>query len=213
MKQTPILFSTPMVQAILEGRKTMTRRVINPQPDDITDYGDRIVWNPDVIKCPYGEVGDRIWVRETHKIRFNKTTNKYQAMYKCGPIRNVSPEKISSDTLKKLALIDPNKWRPSIFLFKEFSRILLQIKNIRAERLQDISQDDARAEGIDDFTGHLGISPTYRNYMHHPKKSEAAQRAWEVCADDAIHSFKTLWQSINGKESWDANPWVWVVGF
>lgn len=193
MKQTPILFSTPMVQAILEGRKTMTRRVINPQPDDISDYGDRIVWTPDVIKCPYGEVGDRIWVRETF-LCYSKDKYEYKANF-------------PKDTFSKA------KWKPSIFMPKNACRIWLDVTNIRVERLQYISEADARAEGIDDFTGHLGIAPTYRNYMHHPKKSEAAQRAWEVCADDAIHSFKTLWQSINGKESWDANPWVWVVEF
>lgn len=197
MKETPILFSTPMVQAILAGRKTMTRRVIKPQPDDVTDYGDRIVWTPDVTKCPYGDAGDRIWVRETHKIRFNKATNKYQAMYKCGPIRNVSPDKISPATLQKLSGLDPTKWRPSIFLFKEFSRILLKIKNIRVERLQDISEQDAKSEGVElAFRG-------FTNIIQHGAEPLYPYK----------YRFIDLWVSINGKQSWDANPYVWVIEF
>lgn len=178
IKERPILFSGEMVRAILEGRKTQTRRVVNPQPDDSGLWNDdkyprSIIsdlsgWNGTVdatgesrqFKCPYGKPGDRLWVRETWN-RFGEII-----YYKAD-----EEKPFSYSTL----------WKPSIFMPRSASRILLEITDIRVERLHDISADDEKKEGI--------YSP--------------------------IHEllFWALWQKINGPESWDANPWVWVITF
>ena len=168
MNFRPILFSTPMVQAILDGRKTQTRRVIKPQPLDVVTYADQRVWYPEVIKCPY-EVGDLLWVRETF-IRIENAIDNYY--YKTD--KGVS-----------------GKWKPSIFMPKEACRLFLQVKNIRVEQLQDITEEDAFAEGAKHgrFYGLGQIGGSTRE------------------------GFFELWETINKKGSVNKNPWVWVIEF
>lgn len=205
MKQRPILFSTPMVQAILEGRKTQTRRIV----DDKTLAN--LIGDDDTSECRYGQAGDVLWVRETfyaygHWIKttdkdteevtwsFNDLTIETGHNYKyC----DAAPEKIRTDRNRFL-----HGWykRPSIFMPYASARNWLRIQNVRVERLQDITDEDAIAEGIQRFPK----SPIYgwRNYMY-PDQFCLTPR----------ESFFTLWESINGKESLEANHWVWVVEF
>jgi hypothetical protein len=172
MKFIPILFSTPMVQAIIDGRKTQTRRVVKDKAGD--------------VKCPYGKEGDVLWVRETWAELPNPDCfGKY--LYKS-----------MGDTAEK--------WKPSIFMPKEACRIFLRVKSVRVERLQDISEDDAKEEGVESWINErLASKPVlYKNY-------EGDSAAW-YCSK-AVTSFETLWQSINGVDSWEANPYVWVIEF
>lgn len=177
-KERPILFSTPMVQAILAGRKTQTRRVVKGealkflQPDMFTS---EFVANKDNALCPYGKPGDLLWVRETW-CRVNH--NEY--LYKAN------------------SLGDNLKWKPSIHMPKAAARVWLRVTSVRVERLQDISVSDAINEGIENETGH--------------------PYGFKIYGQDNITggsgaSFKSLWELINGTESWHANPWVWVVEF
>lgn len=199
MKERPILFSAPMVRAILEGRKTQTRRIVKPQPDRIIgkypaidDFGDL-----EAIHCPYGQPGDRLWVRETWAINHNwdsfypDTDMTFEDM----GLFYRSDENTERDTF---GFGSHGKWRPSIHMPRAASRILLEVQDVRIERLQDISENDAIAEGVKEgcFTGH------YVDY---------ADQDYQF--DNAKDSFRSLWQSIHGPESWDANPWVWVVTF
>jgi hypothetical protein len=181
MKHRPILFSTAMVQAILDGRKTQTRRVVKGNPDMI-GYA-RITSVPNgvfedmagkPIKCPYGQPGDVLWVRETwahtKQLNINPEDENYDYVHKAG----------SEDWES----FEGWRWKPSIHMPREAARLFLRIKSVRVERLQEISNDDIRAEGAAEFG----------------------------CTTHRLN-WQTLWQSINGPESWDANPWVWVVEF
>lgn len=187
MNERPILFSTPMVRAILDGRKTQTRRVVKPchmamdhgEAADGTciDAGYIPVWR----LCPYGHPGDRLWVRET----FRRWPDGIQ--YRAD---------LPADDER-----DPShfpRWKPSIHMPRDCSRILLEVTGVRAERLHAIGDKDARAEGapcIDEASGREVLFPD-------------ADKAgsWTL-------GFRGIWQSINGEASWDANPWVWVVEF
>ena len=177
MNFRPILFSTPMVQAILDGRKTQTRRVIKPQPLDVVTYADQRVWYPEVIKCPY-EVGDVLWVRETFT-----NSEEYPFIFYKADADDVSI-----------------KWKPSIFMPKSACRLFLQVKSVRVERLQDITEEDAIAEGIERIK----------------KDGMLSFRSYAVKHDACVYpyvSFQTLWHKINGPTSWVKNPWVWVIEF
>lgn len=192
MKHRPILFSTPMVKAILEGRKNQTRRVVKAR-SYISDVVDGVPYemtedDSQPIKCPYGYVDDVLWVRE-----------------KWAPIIDDTGKRIgfyhSTDTD-----IYTGKWKPSIHMPKEACRLFIKIKSIRVERLQDISEEDAKLEGVESWVNErLKSKPTiFKNYLQN-------EDAW-FCSK-AYTSFHTLWELINGKESWDANPWVWVIEF
>ena len=184
--ERPILFSGPMVRAILDGRKTMTRRVVKKQPPD---GWDRACWfrapvmgwtyRPEpadewhTVKCPYGQTSDRLWVRETWCDGYTGTADPYlyRATYKGGA--NYT-------------------WKPSIHMPRKASRITLEVVGVRVERLQEISEDDAFAEGVSDK-----VNPNEEDYT--------------LSAEEV---FEKLWDSINGKKHpWDSNPWVWVVEF
>jgi len=194
MKFHPILFSTEMVKAILDGRKTMTRREMKPQPTSFVD--DSMYWiNPvpctinkkgfqQSIKSPYGIPGDVMWVRESWQQRSEKAMamgfDKY--FYKAG-----------------WEGCTEGGWKPSIHMPKTACRIFLQIKSIKVEELHDISEADSIKEGVEeddenyykDYTGKFDINP-YAN---------------------PFYSFMSLWTKLNGEESWFANPWVWVIEF
>jgi len=222
MKFIPILFSTAMVQALQAGTKTQTRRVVKKKYDNtdidwkIDKYGKRLVERQnDVpepvknedgttthhmrafseIKRPYGAPGDILWVRETFKPDWDEDGTEQIYFYKSD-----FPDNIDCWA---------GRWKPSIFMPRAACRLFLKIKSIRVERLQEISEEDAVAEGIKDiYQLDDNHDPVYENYLYNGKTIH-----WDILADNAIHSYQTLWQSINGPESWEANPWVWVVEF
>lgn len=195
MKERPILFSGPMVRAILEGHKTVTRRAISvkltnrfDEPRGPADVAagypfvecDDGYW-PAVNFCPYGQPGDRLWVRETFAIYGDR---KMAAIH----YRADHPHHVGQKGMG---------YKPSIHMPRWASRILLEIAAVRVERLHDISEEQARAEGITDG----GCTNCGE---HEPCGCDCP-------APSAVDSFAHLWQQINGAESWDANPWVWVV--
>jgi hypothetical protein len=191
VKERPILFSAPMVRAILEGRKTVTRRAVKGSGlNFLADFTPEYVALPENNFCPYGKPGDRLWVRETCFINdyrqagvpFEERAN-VDLVYRADPLPDWEGEE---------SLIT---WRPSIHMPRWASRILLEITAVRVERLQEISRADIRAEGLQcpPELGSDDVSPNYRDWY---------PAAW-----------RQLWESINGADSWNANPWVWVVEF
>jgi hypothetical protein len=231
-KEIPILFSTQMVQAILKGRKTMTRRIVKPQPSTISvcsKTGEKAPFKykevsvmaedlkttkqistecegpyGDIIKCPYGKPGDLLWVRET----------LYQEG-ELGLYYVADNEPILEETLPEDYTVYRNYAHckvPNIHMQKSVARIWLEVTDIRVERLQEISEDDAKAEGVEIIKICNLSDPNdkirYRDYRFYDAYAPKA-RLWVT----AKRSFETLWQSINGNESWNENPWVWVVYF
>jgi hypothetical protein len=191
-----MLFSAPMVRAYLAGRKTQTRRIV--KDSDVRDVGaygvaayvtsrdvkerGRVLGRRDVTKtCPYGGPGDRLWVKETFVLRSKHERYYYRADH---PVHDPYAH---------------DGWKPSIFMPRKASRITLEITAVRLERLQAITQADARAEGVVDTTG-----------------------AWEAAGAGPLTdtdqagprgAYRALWESIHGPGSWAANPWVWVISF
>lgn len=221
MKERPILFSGPMVQAILDGRKTQTRRMLKKQPGKFVhiEYDEIKGWQywwdvacgmSDVrqeyapLKCPYGAPGDRLWVREAHCIGISGLPNGMGIV----PIKSEAIKPGMKVVYKQGANYgdDPPPWRPSIHMPRWASRITLEITEIRVQRLQDISEEDAIAEGIERVGGAASCNP-WKNYRL-GKPGEMAMHC--SCP---TRSYMTLWESINGAGSWDANPWVWCVSF
>jgi hypothetical protein len=222
MTEHPILFSTPMVQAILKGRKMMTRRIVKPQPADhyfqslVLHASGRYTWAPSgnfnpedkeiiEVKFPYGHIGDTLWVREEHKIFFDSKTKEWVCEYKDGTIIRKYYKKISLITNENLSRRKSlGKWQRARFMPKDLSRIWLEITNISVERLHNISETDAIAEGVGSG---FQMNSGYPDYQH------IVNGVCEVTQDTAVMSFCSLWSKINGAESWNANPWVWVVTF
>ena len=183
-KERPILFSGPMVRAILDGRKTQTRRVAKPL--DIT--------------CPYGSPGDRLWVRETWTPDHAAFYPHFPVCYRAG----FGPEyerKNGHVWSSEQNAWFPWKWRPSIHMPRWASRITLEITGVRVERLNDISEEDAIAEGIHQFAA-LSL------WGNDPKGTPA-----KLVGGNPQEAFALLWESINGEGSWALNPWVWVIEF
>lgn len=206
IKECPILFSTAMVQAILAGNKTMTRRVIKASGiSKLAETGRVQTLEQWGIKCPYGQVGDRLWVRETIKRKkygglwWLKDTFK-SAEYKCEYVAGGIPNYYMVGGEQKANFKE--KVVPSIHMFRHECRLVLEITGIRVERLQDISEADAKAEGVEDYEDGY-----FKWYGPLPEGLAACS------ANSALDSFYSLWQSINGHDSWAANPWVWVVEF
>ncbi len=201
----PILFSTEMVQAILEGRKTQTRRTkglekINENPDDwyFTNctascadkkefyFKHRFYEGDDcdlLIPCPYGNIGDILWVREKHRVLIDCETNEFAGYWYYADM----PEKFHKEYKRK--------WKPSIHMPKAACRLFLRITNVRVERLHDISDTDVMNEGAQDSLY------AFSELATPPKPGWMRQ------------GFERLWTRINGTESWNANPWVWVIEF
>lgn len=178
MKEIPIIFSAPMVRAILAGKKHQTRRLVKPdgvlvdgggQPfTQRWDGSEQVNWRRDV-RCPYGVAGDKLWVRETWRHQASPHT-----VSSCRYRVDETPEN------------DHYQWRPSIFMPRWASRITLEVTSVRAERLQEISEADAAAEGI----------------AHVPPDSRL------------VPLYAQLWDSLNAKRApWASNPWVFVVSF
>ncbi|EPJ0506724.1 hypothetical protein ACTBNK_002898 [Klebsiella variicola] len=201
MKERGLIFNGEMVRAILDGRKTQTRRTVKPQPDE--DGLAKVTNGPWVdtsernYRCPFGAAGDRIWVRETFcPVDDTQYGGEKWVDYRATPkFEESHPAGWDSAPNDAEAL----KWRPSIHMPRWASRILLEITNVRVERLNAISEEDARAEGIIDG-GCLNCGEPEPCGCANPEP-------------DATDAFAYLWQSIYGQESWNANPWVWVIEF
>lgn len=225
MKERGILFNGEMVRAVLDDRKANTRRIVTPQPHSYHDnslvWAKRLPqgkrhWTPvfwqdgklldlGLSLCPYGRPGDRLWVREAWRVgsgydelpgsKFTSPSIYYEA-----------------DGDKKGAGFELGRYRHARFMPRWASRITLEITDVRAERLNDISEEDAIAEGVEPNCGlldHTNCKDHFGEWLMYPlEKYEGGEPAYS-----AKESFSTLWESINGEGSWDANPWVWVVEF
>ena len=199
----PIIFSGPMVRAILDGRKTQTRRVIKPQPDEdgLARPIGASFWHDTSereYRCPYGVPGDLLWIKETHyrfghwnkngisktgrqKWRFKATTTEIRFAEDAPD--DVKPYRYRAEAWYK---------RPSIFLPKKYARIWLRAKSVRVERVQEIGMRGCIAEGVDaSVEGHVLSAPQLRG------------------------RFRALWDSINARRgySWDTNPLAWAISF
>jgi len=181
----PIIFSTPMVQAILDGKKTQTRRVIKiddaPENWKISIAGTSIVrTEPYDVKLPRYAAGDILWVRET----FCEVPYEHNHVPIKGGHITIPKYAYKADSERDYTGI----WKPSIHMPREAARIFLRVKTVRVERLQDITEEDAKAEGVICGQG---------------------QKRWT-----ARSAFMDLWDRINGKKNpWESNPWVWVCEF
>ncbi len=228
LKERPILFSGPMVRAILTGTKTQTRRVIRPQPTDswmlniplvdptIGQFGKAYDSNADAwqnyyhrwfspdtkdwiyrkrlwikhpenyteIECPYGAPGERLWVRETW---LNAALPGYHP---------VVLYRADGDDPKPPSVA----WKPSIHIKREYSRLSLEVVSVRVERLNEISEADAKAEGA------------VAAYIERAERQDPGLKI--IQAPYSVECFRQLWNSINGaRADWGSNPWVWVVEF
>lgn len=220
MKERPIIFSAPMVRAILEGKKTQTRRGVKPVlPMHIERLRPWFREKPGVWidadgtneerRCPYGVVGDRLWVRETWCLASDdygddnwpppdgRPSGTYDE--KCW-YRATEPDVEGAE--------GKSPWRPSIFMPRWASRITLEIADVRVERLQDISEEDARSEGIREVTKDGEV----RKFCVYDRGDYSAT-PWADMPRSARAAFSALWDSINGDGAWASNPWVWALTF
>lgn len=184
MAERPILFSAPMVRAILDGTKTQTRRIVKGAALDWLardGFTPEFTSAPENHLCPYGQPGDQLWVREAWAPHpQDATTTFYKATTEAEPGFPVWS----------------GPWRPSIHMPRRASRITLEITRVRVERLQDISDADCIAEGIGLNSSAAGVKLTL------PPGALACKAGYQA-----------LWETLNGPDSWGANPWVWVVEF
>jgi hypothetical protein len=226
MKQRPILFSTPMVQSIMAERKSQTRRTsgleeLNKSPNEWTFIGfDGKFFNFQNNKKPtlmmgvpakFGIPGDVLWVRETtcfvsidhaHDL-LEGAIERTQFVYKT----NVHPDWMDYAKNKY-----GYKWKPSIFMPKDAARIWLHITSVRVERLHSISEQDAIFEGVKKHNK-FGYECSLCNQRGHILTESILDLCDDGFYNNAVSSFFSLWQSINGKESLESNPWVWVIEF
>ena len=195
MKERPILFSAPMVRAILNGTKTQTRRAVKDRHIDAAPPACFFQWLRE--RCPYGQPGDRLWVRETWQVVDGSERAR----------RIVTDPSPSRGWIEYAATVHPGhepppRWRPSIHMPRWASRILLEITAVRVERLQDISEEDAVAEGIArDGDGYERFhvdpdAPVGQSFTRNP-----------------VLAYRGLWDYINGGGAWDKDPLVWVIEF
>ncbi|WP_316419343.1 hypothetical protein [Klebsiella pneumoniae] len=209
MKERGMIFNGEMVRAILDGRKTQTRRIIKDctvgrdqiskfiqiEKKFIGCYPEDV---PELIRecCPYGVPGDRIWVREAFRVH-SRATDVATLVYKASERNSWTEQthRVPVAVCNKPAT--PEKWTPSLHMPRWASRILLEITDVRVEQLNAISQEDAQAEGME----LTGWRPTY----------SAPDSGGEVMTP--YDNFAELWSSIYGADSWRANPWVWVIEF
>lgn len=196
MKERPIPFSGPMVRAILAGRKTQTRRTVKPQP--VTESNGVAHWpNPWPARCPYGQPGDRLWVREAWRTWAGLDKMPPRDMAANGPVIHYECSPLSHINMGKL--------RPGMFMPRWASRILLEVVAVRVERLNDISEEDAIAEGVFKKIAGGGIGDLVETI-------DGGQAVY-ISRGQAKMSYWALWEQIHGPGSWDVNPWVWVVEF
>lgn len=212
MTERPILFSAPMVRAILSGSKSQTRRVVKPTPEWIEKSGvlslKGRVGLPHVL-CPYGQPGSRLWVRETWQHLDNVGQRAHEFLPHQKHSRHCFFLADESDpTTKPLS----GRWRPSIHMPRWASRITLEITGVRVERLQDISEADAMAEGVSSVRSLAWDRQHFPLWRFEFDEAVAAGCKPPVGPQPSEH-YRALWESINGPGSWDANPWVWCVSF
>jgi hypothetical protein len=188
VKERQILFSTPMIRAILEGRKTVTRRIIKPQPREVRIQGGDWLCDDGRILRPYALPGGHLWVREGFAWSGYEKSHDH-VWYRADGERGGGIN-----------------WRPSIHMPRWASRITLEVTGVRVERLQEISARDAVAEGIE--------CPLMR--LDDARLAEASRWAggFDTGSCQLVRVlFRDLWDSINGPGSWESNPYVWVVSF
>lgn len=252
MKERPILFSGAMVQAILDGRKTQTRRPVTPQPPATalkpwcivhsSDHSRTGTWGwtgsmeaeppryvLDGVRCPFGVAGEQLWVREAHAI-FSAYGQNRADDQRWGPWSGLptqlSPGRTEIAYFRQgFDRSDPGTWRPSIHMPRWASRIQLETELIRVQRLHDITDEEAIAEGIAPlFTDEEmrqrpeleSCRGQWRNYLWHGCARGKVMDQWEYQRSgylSARDSFSSLWESVYGAGSWAQNPWVWVVNF
>lgn len=212
MADRPIPFSAPMVRALLAGTKTQTRRVVNDRHIDAAPPACFFQWLRE--NCPYGQPGDRLWVREAWRTADTLDSMSPSAIAdKCldaGYRKPWAPLQWEANGAKNKdwsgfgpgngVVVSPGKLRPSIHMPRWASRITMEVTGVRVERLQDISEADAIAEGV-------GTPPTPAEYR------DACGELVLPSRRTAREAYRVLWEAINGPESWSANPWVWVVEF
>ena len=214
MKERPILFSAPMVRALLAGTKSQTRRIVKPRPSEdiclpinaglyhptcVDRHGEEYpgtevfgAWSDCgawVVKCPYGQPGDRLWVRESFQPLFAEGFEHGDGLTDWGTGAGYAIRYVATDGATEWIDGDDeitSRCKPSIHMPRWASRLTLEITGVRVERLQSISQEDAVAEGVTD---------------------------WMVGPTSPRDDYRGLWESINGPGSWELNPWVWVVSF
>lgn len=192
-----------MVRAILDGTKTQTRRVVRPAPMMVTD-NPMVSWAGDAKlllrqlqqigrNCPYGQPGDRLWVREAWH-----ADHQYDSL----PPRDIPAGFAvlwaADKRVCKFPLMTPGKLRPSMFMRRLASRLLLEITDVRIERLQDINEADAQAEGARECD---------------PVSGREVLLAGRSQRGSHVLHYREIWNEINGAGSWDANPWVWAMSF
>lgn len=199
MKERPIIFSGPMVRDILEGRKTQTRLVIKPQPDEDglareLSSGDWFDTSGRVYSCPYGKVVDRLWVRETWQKNYGTAGG---LIYRADHGKAEAVYVVDHQTGEWSVCC--SGWKSPIHMARVASRITLEITSVRVERLQEISEADAQAEGVTDETA---------DAIQYGAEAGNAQEPTPYRT-----GFSLIWQSIHGPDSWHANPWVWVISF
>jgi len=210
MKERPIIFNADMVRAVLDGRKSQSRRIMRVQPDS-AGFESRFIiestkrseigkwcWaepgvfvNPRrsaLFSCPFGEIGDRLWVRETFRVH-SRATDVATLVYKASEQQSWTQQthRVPIEKCHKPAVVD--KWTPSIHMPRWASRITLEITGVRVERLRDLSEEDAKSEGVMPPAG--CVLPGWEHRIN----------------------FRSLWMGIYGADNWEANPWVWVIEF
>jgi hypothetical protein len=197
-RERPILMSGPLVRAILDGKKTVTRRPVKGMALEWLDEGftSGFVADPKNQICPYGFPGDRLWVKETHAVEYLKDAGAqhedrivYRADLAARWLNDLGFP--VGDTFYLPTDYRPERWHPSIFMARWASRILLEVVSVRVERLQDITEEDARREGV-------GPAPP-------PSRPD-----WPATYRGG---FAAKWDEIYGQGAWAQNDWVWVLAF
>ncbi|HFD8275425.1 TPA: hypothetical protein ACF6GX_002050 [Raoultella ornithinolytica] len=225
MKERGMIFNGEMVRALLDGRKTQTRRIMKVQPEpsksrpgdfwfsskkleSMVHVSDLAPGNSPIVDChlffqehccPFGAVGDRIWVREAFRVH-SRATDVATLVYKASERNSWTEQthRVPVAVCNKPAT--PEKWTPSLHMPRWASRITLEITDVRVERLNSISEEDATAEGVPPAGSLL---PDYQGTFLTPNGDFATAKV----------AFQRLWESIYGEDSWKANPWVWVIKF
>ncbi|EEY0340794.1 hypothetical protein DVK55_004400 [Escherichia coli] len=183
VKERGMIFNDEMVRAILGGNKTQTRRIVEEK-----FYGRAVAAELLAKHCPYGQPGDRIWVRETYRVH-GKATDVATLVYRVS-VRNSWTEQTHRVPVEVCNKPVSEKWTPSIHMPRWASRILLEITDVRVERLHDMSEADAKAEG-------------------------ATPATYKITPPEAVYrvGFGDIWRSIYGQDNWLSNPLVWVIEF